>query len=314
MQEKLDKYQFNNTSQYGEDGIIEYLINNSKDEIHKSCCEFGAGDGKTLSNTYSLWNDMGWSALLIEPSKTRFDLLKKNYGDRENLTLLNQYVGVSPDDKTSEIIRDTQHRNLYQEIVPKDLPDESLDDIYKKHNLDPKIGVLSIDIDSLDYYVFDSLEYVDPQIAIIEFNNVMPVYVDYVDPKGELFLRHSAKALERLGKQKGYILVACTVTNVILIKEELYNEEAMPQGPVEWLYDYVGQYQNGSLPTYHFSCQMVNRYPVWSLRPHPFDSFCVKVRNYLRVLVKFVMNEKLEKKLTPSENVKKALKEAGLHY
>lgn len=49
---KLNKYKNNITSQYGEDGIIEFLINKSKKEIHPSCVEFGAHDGMNSSNDH----------------------------------------------------------------------------------------------------------------------------------------------------------------------------------------------------------------------------------------------------------------------
>ena len=52
---KLNNHNKNITSQYGEDGIIEFLIKTSKIRIKKSTIEFGGYDGKSNSYTYNLW-------------------------------------------------------------------------------------------------------------------------------------------------------------------------------------------------------------------------------------------------------------------
>ena len=68
---KLNKHKKNVTSQYGEDGIIEFLIKTSKINITKSSIEFGGHDGKSNSNTYNLWKNLGFTSLLIEGDKSR---------------------------------------------------------------------------------------------------------------------------------------------------------------------------------------------------------------------------------------------------
>ena len=66
----LNRYGRNVTSQDGEDGILDHLIGNL-DGIPNVCCEFGAWDGGHLSNTYTLWHDRGWKAILIEADSAR---------------------------------------------------------------------------------------------------------------------------------------------------------------------------------------------------------------------------------------------------
>ena len=54
------------TSQNGEDGIIEFLIN--KLDINKpdsTCIEFGAWNGVHLSNTYNIITNFNWNGILI---------------------------------------------------------------------------------------------------------------------------------------------------------------------------------------------------------------------------------------------------------
>ena len=60
----LRKFEYNVKSQNGEDGVIEEIFNRigTKNNI---CVEFGAWDGIQLSNTFNLWNNREWNAVLI---------------------------------------------------------------------------------------------------------------------------------------------------------------------------------------------------------------------------------------------------------
>ena len=43
--------------------------------------------------------------------------------------------------------------------------------IFLKAKINKKIGLLSIDIDGNDYWVWENINYVDPIIVIVEFNS-----------------------------------------------------------------------------------------------------------------------------------------------
>jgi hypothetical protein len=60
------KHRFNVFSQFGEDGIIEYLFDKINVNDGETCCEFGAWDGKHLSNTFRLVKERNFRALYIE--------------------------------------------------------------------------------------------------------------------------------------------------------------------------------------------------------------------------------------------------------
>ena len=62
-------YKKNIFSQFGEDGIIEEIFKRLSDVSDKRCCEFGAWNGKFLSNTCNLITNHNYEAILIEADK-----------------------------------------------------------------------------------------------------------------------------------------------------------------------------------------------------------------------------------------------------
>jgi hypothetical protein len=71
--DNLEKYKYNIYSQNGEDGIIEEVFKRlGLDEFNKFwVVEFGAWDGKHLSNTFNLIKK-GAASCLIEGDSTKF--------------------------------------------------------------------------------------------------------------------------------------------------------------------------------------------------------------------------------------------------
>ncbi len=281
---KLNSFKKDISSQYGEDGIIEYLISTSLIPIHKSSIEFGGHDGISNSNTYNLWKNKEFDALLIEADRSRFEVLKKNTNNFKNVKALNTFIKIKGENSVDEITNRKEFSNF------------------------KNLGLLSIDIDSFDYYIFKYLK-IKPQIIVIEFNNSIPGYIDYKDVEGELFLRCSAKALQNLGFEKGYYTVACTVTNVILLRKDCFNKEYHPNQPVEYLLDYESlEHNNDNLYTIIHS-QMVTTFPIFTKKINVID------RAYFRITRKLysLFGLRKEKYIKPSNQTKKQLFESKLY-
>jgi hypothetical protein len=206
---RLDEYRSNITSQFGENGILAYLIS-AFPNIPKTCLEVGASDGVENSNTYPLWKNGGWKALLIEAGRDQFLALNRNT-DHCDAVLIR------------ETIEPTGSRSL---------------DALAKQSRFPAVGVCSIDIDSCDYWIFAHMQ-ARPAIVIIECNPDFPILVAYHDPEGPSLLRHSARAVAELGAKKGYRAIACTGPNVILMREDIIatNPDAVPNVPLFALED-----------------------------------------------------------------------------
>ena len=187
----LHQYQKNVFSQCGEDGIIEKIFDIIGVES-KVCVEFGAWDGFNLSNTAHLWAHNGWRAILIESEPSRFNQLVKNVKGFNCVPICSR-VGFGAKDSIEAILRD--------------------------HSLNEPIDLLSIDIDSDDYYVFNSLKEIRPRLVICEFNPTMPAHLDIYPEPGKN-LGCSVSALVRVGREKGYVLVAITDANCLFVRSE----------------------------------------------------------------------------------------------
>jgi len=183
-------YAKNITSQCGEDGIIEEIFNRIGIKHHQ-CVEFGAWDSINLSNTYNLWHNKGWKAILIEGDVEKAKSLKENTKDFSKVIPLNIYV-------------DRKGPN-------------SLDNILEAHHIPLDFDILSIDIDGDDYNIFESLLKYLPRLVVIEYNSTIPVDLDIFSSDNIPF-GASCKALNRLAESKGYTLVHMTTLNLFFVR------------------------------------------------------------------------------------------------
>ncbi|PIR54563.1 hypothetical protein COU75_00185 [Candidatus Peregrinibacteria bacterium CG10_big_fil_rev_8_21_14_0_10_42_8] len=170
--QNLNYYERKIYSQNREDGIINaiFTIIGTTNTYY---VEFGAEDGKEC-NTRALLTQ-GWKGVLMD-------------GDHENHT-----INLQKEFITSKKIEALFHKNA----VPKE-PD-----------------LLSIDIDGNDYWVWNEIKHYHPRVVIVEYNACLPYEPAVTIPYKEDFVWDktdyygaSLSALVKLGKAKGYTLVA----------------------------------------------------------------------------------------------------------
>lgn len=190
---ELMNFTKNVTSQNGEDGVIEEIFNRIKPK-YKIAVEFGAWDGINYSNTYNLWANNNWKAILIEGDQNKFKLLTENIRQYSNVLGLNLWV---------------------------DSKNNKLDHILYENNIPFDFDLLSIDIDGDDYYIFQSLEKYHPTLIIIEFNFTIPYQYELVQKEGEYF-GASYLAMNKLAESKGYKLCAITGGNLFFIRNDKF--------------------------------------------------------------------------------------------
>ncbi|MDQ6630469.1 MAG: hypothetical protein M3Y82_01785 [Verrucomicrobiota bacterium] len=194
---RLLEYAKNIYSQTGEDGVLSKILDmlGTRD---RWCVEFGAWDGQHLSNTFSLIQNSGYSGVLIEGSRKRYEDLLKRFGSNSKVIALNSFVGFKSDDGLDKLLVDTP--------IPKDF------------------DLLSIDIDGNDYHVWDAVSSYFPKVVCVEFNPSIPTEVDFIQVADrDVSQGASLLAFVRLGTRKGYELVAVTSFNAIFVRSEYFS-------------------------------------------------------------------------------------------
>lgn len=193
-------------SQNGEDAFLNYLFSKIKNKDEKGYyVEFGAGDGFWLSNTWYFREKKGWSGLLMEGNEAGH-ISKLSTGERNRL-------------------------NLHLEMVNTD----NINDLFKKYAVPKNFDLLSIDIDSHDYWCWKGLTDYNPSIVIIETNPGIPNILPLTFPKdkecdwgrNDKHYGTNLLALYRLAEKKGYCFVNTIKQNAIFIKKELFSKLEM---------------------------------------------------------------------------------------
>jgi hypothetical protein len=184
----LQDAEFRVFSQGGDDGIIQYLIGIVR-PVPESFIEFGVEDYRESNTRFLLLND-NWRGLVMDGSARNIASIRADYQFWRH--------GLRAD----------------RVFVTR----KNINDAIAKHGLIGEIGLLSIDIDGNDYWVWEAIEIVQPVIVVVEYNSVFgpdwAVTVPY-DPQfvrnrvhhSNLFFGASLAALHRLGTFKGYDLV-----------------------------------------------------------------------------------------------------------
>jgi len=175
-------------SQWGDDGIIQYLINRIELPV-KRFVEFGVADYTESNTRFLLMND-NWSGLVMDCSADNIDFIKNDqiYW-KYDLTAIHTFA-------TAENINSTLRAAGYV----------------------GEVGLLHIDVDGNDYWIWKAIDCLSPAIAIIEYNSLFgperTITVPY-DPGFDRMKAHhsglyagaSLQALCDLAHEKGYSFI-----------------------------------------------------------------------------------------------------------
>ena len=210
----LDEVEFQVFSQRGEDGIIQYIVN--KIEIpNKTFVEFGV-ETYTESNTRFLLFNNNWSGLVIDGCKKNINFIKKDliYW-KYDLVAVNSFITK-----------------------------ENINTLISDYTKNQDIGLLSLDIDGNDYWIWDSINCINPRIVVCEYNSAfgssrkvsVPYKSDFVRSKehySDLYFGASLGAFCDLAEKKGYDFIGTSSAgvNAYFVRKDLsgpfikYNSE-----------------------------------------------------------------------------------------
>jgi len=224
MDNKLIRYAFNRYSQSGEDGSIAEICRRLG--INSGWfVEFGAWDGKYLSNTYNLLAHENWQGVHIEGDADRYqDLLRTKAAFPERLHTLCAFVDIEGENRLDGLLARTP--------IPREF------------------DLLSIDVDSIDWQIWNSLSSYEPKLVVIECNCLLlPGKLQLHAPP-----RHhgaSFSSLVELGARKGYQLV-CHTGNCFFVRKELVPRLRMDPAELaspDRLYNYPKHYRETLIET-----------------------------------------------------------------
>ena len=99
----LNQFENNVYSQTGEDGVIAKTLSVLPTK-NGWCVEFGAWDGKHLSNTFNLVENDGYKVVLIEGDKAKHRALCSDYPFKGHAVFVNRFVGWTEDNGLDSIL------------------------------------------------------------------------------------------------------------------------------------------------------------------------------------------------------------------
>jgi hypothetical protein len=199
--------EFKAFSQNGEDGIIQFLLSKVPIE-RKIFVEFGIGSYRECNSKFLLKNN-NWSGLVIDGSAEYIQQLRQD-------PLYWQH-------------------NLQSEcaFITKD----NINQIISGNNITGDIGILSVDIDGNDYWIWEAINCIQPRIVICEYNslfgkenNVTAIYnPNFVAENAHfsgLYWGASIGAFHYLADKKGYSLVGSNTrgNNIFFVRNDVVGE------------------------------------------------------------------------------------------
>jgi hypothetical protein len=199
----LPQAEFQVFSQWGEDGIIQYLL--SRIAVpSRTFVEFGV-ENYTESNTRFLLINDNWQGLVLDSSPRHIEFITHDdISWRHDLHARRAFI-------TTDNIND---------LIAARFPDDNL-------------GLLSIDIDGNDYWVWKAIR-TRPAMVICEYNSVLGPRAAITIPYQPDFTRHAAhhsglywgaslSAFCRLADEKGYAFVGSNSAgvNAFFIRRDL---------------------------------------------------------------------------------------------
>lgn len=213
----LNRFEHQVFSQCGQDGIIAEIFRRL-DVRAGFFVEFGVGAGDGFeTNTVNLLLQ-GWSGVWMEASAEACATIRRNF---------------------AHPLRDGRLR-LEQTFVTA----ENIAGAFAAAGVAKEFDLLSIDIDGNDPWIWKALGAFRPKCVSIEYNAYFPARQEWIMPyradhvwEATMEYGASAAALERIGAELGYRLVACDLAgcDCFLVRADLCDERfAPPYTAAQW--------------------------------------------------------------------------------
>jgi hypothetical protein len=200
----INSYEFKVFSQFGDDGIIQYLISKVP-IVNKTFIEFGVEDFFESNSRFLMMKD-NWEGFVID-------------GGPENINRL----------KSSDFY---WKYNLGAEC--SFITKENINSLLEKSGFDHDLGILSIDLDGIDYWIWKEINKYSPRILILEYNSVfgpdnhwsIPYSADFQRLKAHysgIYSGVSLASMYELSETKGYDFVGSNLAgnNAYFVRKDI---------------------------------------------------------------------------------------------
>ena len=201
-------YEFKIFSQWGEDGIIQHLLD-SIEIRNKTFIEFGVEDFFESNCRFLLMKD-DWKGFVIDGSTSNIRRLKSSYFYwRHHLVAVDKFITI-----------------------------ENINEILATSEFDEDLGILSIDLDGNDFFILEAINNFKPRIVICEYNSLfggsrkisIPYQPEFYRTKAHhsnLYWGASLGAITYLANKKGYSLVGTGKmgSNAFYVRNDLLNDK-----------------------------------------------------------------------------------------
>jgi hypothetical protein len=197
----LTYHGFSAYSMCDEDGMIEELFRRIG-TTNRQFFEFGCGNGLENNSTYLLFT--GWGGVWLD-------------GGEENIRSVETHF--------SRQIQSGKLKTKQTFITA-----ENINALMRETGVDPEMDFLCIDIDGNDYWIWKAIEGFRPRAVVIEYNatfrpphKIVQTYNPASRWNSTNYFGASLKALEELGREKGYALVGCNISGIdaFFVREDL---------------------------------------------------------------------------------------------
>jgi hypothetical protein len=223
----LVQAEFRVFSQFGDDGIIQYIVSRlNLPEAERRFIEFGVENYREANTRFLLLND-NWSGLVMDGSEHHVWCIRnEQIYWRHDLTALARFITR-----------------------------ENINSVIEAAGFGERIGILSVDVDGNDYWIWEAITSVDPAVVIVEYNGIfgsreavtVPYQADFVRQNAHysyLYWGTSLQALCHLAARKCYTWIGCNSAgnNAYFVRNEYAELFHRPELPADFV---AGKFREG---------------------------------------------------------------------
>lgn len=203
----LRDVEFKVFSQWGDDGIIQWLTSVLEFPT-RTFVEFGVANYRESNTRFLLMND-NWAGFVMDASESNVrEIVNSEYFWKHELTARAAFIDA-----------------------------DNINNLLRGSSLGSAIGILHIDLDGNDYWIWRKIDAIDPTVVILEYNGVLgvdrPITVPYAKDfdrtkahPSNLYYGASLRALYQESMRKGYALIGCNSAgnNAYFVRRDKLND------------------------------------------------------------------------------------------